>query len=253
MPLTLLMFVEISLVSPLVNLVAVPIFSLLLIPLVLFALLLLQLGQESLHAMLLNGLAAVFEWLYTLLSEMSGLPQSTYVPGKGIATLMTVASAWFYLGPLLVLWAYLARRKVRHMLFLGWFVIGVLIPWHLEAEQDPLQIALLDVGQGLAMVIHVSDYVLVYDTGPAYPSGFNAAEAVLIPYLRSRGIQQVDQLIISHADNDHIGGLDQVLASMPVKHVLTSRPDRVAEATSCVAGQSWSIESVNFSIISPDG
>ncbi|MEM7358969.1 MAG: DNA internalization-related competence protein ComEC/Rec2 [Pseudomonadota bacterium] len=252
MPLTLLIFVEISLVSPLVNLIAVPIFGFLLIPLVLFSLILLQLGQEALHAMLLGGLAVVFEWLYTFLAEISAWSLSTYVPGRGISTLMEDASAWFYPGLLLILWAFLARWRVRHMIFLAGIAISVLIPWKLEADQDSLQIALLDVGQGLSMVVQVSDYVLVYDTGPAYPSGFNAADAVLIPYLRSRGIQQIDQLIISHADNDHIGGLDRVLATIPVKHVLTSRTDRVARATSCMAGQSWSIESVEFSIISPD-
>src|SRR5690606_9919976 len=64
----------------------------------------------------------------------------------------------------------------------------------------------LDVGQGTAVVVRTQAHTLVYDAGPKFSERFNTGEAVVLPYLRAMGIDRIDRLLISHGDNDHIGG-----------------------------------------------
>lgn len=251
LPITSLLFIEVSLISPLVNLLAVPLFCAVLIPLVLFSLVLHQIGLATLHNCLLQLLGTVFEWVYQCLFWLSQQPFALYAPGSVLAGLLNEATVLFYAGCCLLMWAYLARWSIRHRLLAAWLAIVFATSWQLQATQDDMQLALLDVGQGLAIVVQVSDYVLVYDTGPAYPSGFNTADAVLIPYLRKHGIKKIDQLIVSHADNDHIGGLGALTAAVPVENIFTSRVDRIPGAQACRAGQTWEVADIRFSIISP--
>ena len=67
-------------------------------------------------------------------------------------------------------------------------------------------LAVIDVGQGLAVVVETARHVLVFDTGPRWRGGGEAARVSLLPYLRARGIRQIDLLVVSHDDQDHAGG-----------------------------------------------
>ena len=82
------------------------------------------------------------------------------------------------------------------------------------------ELAMLDVGQGLAVVVRTQAHVLVYDAGPAFPTGRDAGELAVLPYLRYRGVRRVDALVVSHGDLDHRGGANSVLAGVPVARVL---------------------------------
>jgi len=243
LPMTSLFFGQVSLISPLVNLVLVPLFCMILIPLVLLALLLMHIGAQELGLSFFELLSVGFNWIY------EGLLRSTRWSYARWYTTPFVAWQWALV--CVIIGLELARYKWR-------ILIWVLLFGSLFADtskpiaEDQLTIALLDVGQGLAMVIRTSESVTVYDTGPRYGSGFSAAEAVLLPYLRHHGIAYIDRLIISHADNDHIGGLDVLLGQMDVGHVLTSRVDKIPQAQNCITGQNWSIERTVFSVISPD-
>jgi competence protein ComEC len=112
---------------------------------------------------------------------------------------------------------------------------------------------LLDVGQGLAAVVQTQEHVLVFDTGPGFASGFNTGEAVVAPYLRRRGIAHIDTLVISHGDNDHIGGLGGLLEQVPVERLLSSVAEKTGfpGAEFCYAGQSWVWDEVLFEILNP--
>jgi beta-lactamase superfamily II metal-dependent hydrolase len=80
--------------------------------------------------------------------------------------------------------------------------------------QQPLKIAFLDVGQGDAILIQAPNgQTMLIDGGRA----MSLAEDVIIPKLREWGAQQVDVLIPTHPDADHIGGLVGVLENYPVK------------------------------------
>ncbi len=121
-------------------------------------------------------------------------------------------------------------------------------------EVGDIWLTVLDVGQGLSSVIRTAHHVLIYDTGPQFPNGFDAGEQVVLPFLRYSGIHFVDRMVISHGDNDHIGGSGSVLKSMSVGDVLTSVPNRFPthRAWSCHEGQTWIWDRVTFEMLSPE-
>ena len=121
-------------------------------------------------------------------------------------------------------------------------------------------VSILDVGQGLAIVVETKSRVMIYDTGPSYLSGWNAGEAVILPYLRSRAITQVDKLMVSHMDNDHSGGAKSLLKHLSVQELMLPPQSesekefeniRETKLTQCLAKKSWVWDQVHFEIISP--
>ncbi|MCG8324171.1 MAG: DNA internalization-related competence protein ComEC/Rec2, partial [Thiotrichales bacterium] len=126
-------------------------------------------------------------------------------------------------------------------------------PDHEQPGRGQVWITLLDVGQGMSAVVQTRSHGLVYDSGARFNTGFDAGSSVLLPYLRQRRITRLDTLIISHGDNDHIGGAPALLAGIPVRRVLSSVPDRIrhTDAQYCRSGQSWQWDSVQFSILHP--
>ena len=91
---------------------------------------------------------------------------------------------------------------------------------------DP-EVRVWDVGQGLSVMIRHRRKVLLYDTGPEVKGVFSAVESVLIPNLRALGIRRIDELVISHGDNDHAGGLPQLLDAFDVGILRSGEPDVV--------------------------
>jgi competence protein ComEC len=77
---------------------------------------------------------------------------------------------------------------------------------------------------------------------------------VVLPYLRSAGIQRIDRFVVSHGDNDHIGGAQSILAAMPVAQIFTSVVKEFAprQARHCLSGTQWQWDGVKFEFLSPD-
>ncbi|WP_261924588.1 DNA internalization-related competence protein ComEC/Rec2 [Shewanella sp. NFH-SH190041] len=76
-------------------------------------------------------------------------------------------------------------------------------------------IHVLDVGQGLAVVIERHGRAVLYDTGAAYGRDFSYAARTIIPFLSARGLSTIDMIIVSHGDNDHAGGLSVLVDAFP--------------------------------------
>jgi competence protein ComEC len=95
---------------------------------------------------------------------------------------------------------------------------------------------------------------MVYDTGPGLSEEFDTGQAVVVPYLRQQGITRLDTMVVSHGDNDHIGGARSVLRSYPARQVLSSVPDELREygAGYCRRGMSWQWDEVRFTLLHPD-
>ncbi|MFT5704260.1 MAG: competence protein ComEC [Shewanella sp.] len=113
----------------------------------------------------------------------------------------------------------LAWKLIAWMLLLP-FILTVLFKF-LPLSEDSWQVHLLDVGQGLSVVIEKGQHGLVYDTGAKYGRTFSYAERVVLPFIRAREIKQLDYLILSHSDNDHAGGTLVLLSAFPEVKVIS--------------------------------
>lgn len=243
LPMTSLFFGQVSLVSPLVNVLLVPLFCLLLIPLTLLGVGFLLIGFDVPSDALLHSLSYGFTEIFKLLERIAQLRFSHWYTQPiewwhwvfaGLVTLAIYQRSWMTPWLIIVLTSLVLFRPIP------------------QSSADALRLVLLDVGQGLSMVVETNGQVLVYDVGPRYHSGFSTAKAVLLPYLRSRGVRSIDTLIISHADMDHIGGLADLRGAFAVRQTYTSRVDKVSHADACQAGMVWSMGQTRFRFVSPD-
>jgi competence protein ComEC len=243
-PATLAYFGQVSLLSPLANLLAIPVVGVVVVPTALVASLVLVWGDPwgagslllELAAWVLNHLWPILEWL----------------AGRGFAAWSAPRPSWWAVlgATCAMLWWWLPLPAGIRSLAVIW-----LLPVLIKAPDNPadgaFRATFLDVGQGLAVVVETRSHVLLYDTGPRYSEQFDAGTAVVVPFLHARGITSLDALVISHGDNDHIGGLTAVREAVAVDRALSSVPQRVAGASACRAGQAWEWDEVRFLVLHP--
>ncbi|PLW82194.1 DNA internalization-related competence protein ComEC/Rec2 [Kineobactrum sediminis] len=124
---------------------------------------------------------------------------------------------------------------------------------HSVARSGDVHIVALDVGQGTATLIYDGRRALLYDTGGGMPGSWDLAGAVVLPFLRARGIRHLDSLVISHGDTDHSAGVGTILARLPVHRLLQGADLPVRQhATTCVAGMAWQWQAaIRFQVLSP--
>ncbi len=242
-PVLLALSLQISLLAPLVNLIAVPLFSFLVVPLALLSVLLLYLS-EPLAVPVLEFVG----WL--LVTGMRGLGYISEIPFSTWSGSELPLWVWppAFMGVLLLLSPpAIPARWLGVVLLAPLFYLRPDIPVHGAA-----QITVLDVGQGLAVVVRTRHHTLVYDLGPRFSAGFNAGSAVVLPFLQQAGVDQVDLLVLSNGDMDHRGGLPGVLGQVDISSVLSGEPQRIeVDAGLCRAGHSWSWDGVDFRMLHP--
>lgn len=243
-PLTLFIFHQASLGSLGTNFVAIPWVGFIVVPLTLSGSLLTFISPH-LAEILIKLAATSLNLLWNFLVWSSHLPH--FVWNHVISHPIVFISA--QLGAILLI----APRGLPGR----WLGIICLLPLFMikpaRPEWGELWFTLLDVGQGLSAVIETHGHTLVYDTGPRYSDSFNAGDAVLIPFLKYRGLNKIDTLVISHGDNDHIGGAQPLLKAIPTTEILTSVVNRFPNQNTklCRAGQHWEWEGVKFKMLFP--
>jgi competence protein ComEC len=245
MPLLLLLFQRTSLIAPLANMIAVPVVAMVIVPIALSGVLVFTLSEVA-GGWLLGLAGYLLDWLWPVLSWLGNLEHASWNGHSPV---------WWTLLPALAgLALLLAPRGVPGR----WVGTLLLLPVFLVRPERPqpgaLQVTLLDVGQGLSVVVQTARHVLVYDTGPGFSEDFDAGMAVVVPFLRQQGITRLDTLVVSHGDNDHIGGARSLLSSYPAEQVLTSVPDRLSvfDPVPCRRGMQWVWDAVRFTILHPD-
>jgi len=246
LPLTLMLFQKASMISPVANFIAVPMVSLLVVPLVLLAVLLLPISSTIADA-LLQLADYCLQLLWPLLSWLAALPSAQIYQG--------LADQWLII-PLCVgvVWLLAPRGWPGRWLGAVWIAIAFLLPAS-RPQQGEAYFSLLDVGQGLAAVIRTRNKTLVFDSGPKFSDSFDTGEAVVLPFLLSNAIETIDTLIVSHGDNDHVGGVDSLMQHMPVTNLLTSSMEKLVDygARPCQKGQRWQWDGVLFEMLHPAG
>jgi competence protein ComEC len=245
LPLTMLLFGQVSLVSPVANAVAIPLVSFIVTPLALLG----SLAPEPLCAWLLVAGHAVVEGLAAVLAQLAAMPAAVWrapAPQLWVFLLALGGTLWM-----------LMPRGWPHR----WAGAAAWLPLLLQLPEQPDQghfrVAAFDVGQGMALLVETAGHRLLYDTGPGYAPGADAGSRVLLPYLRMRGIARLDGMIVSHSDTDHTGGALAVLAEEAVGWVASSleHGHPIVRAAPrhlpCSAGQHWAWDGVRFEMLHP--
>jgi competence protein ComEC len=250
-PATVLLFHQLSLVSPIANALAIPVVSWIVTPLALFGavLALLPAPLAALGAGALAAAHAVFALLAQALEGLSTLSWAAWpIAGAPLPmVLLAVAGVALLLAPP----GWPAR----------WAGTAALLPllfWPPERPQaDELWVSALDVGQGSAVLVETHDRNWLYDTGPRYSSDTDAGERVILPYLRQRGIGRLDGIVVSHLDSDHAGGAAAVLRGVANGRIVSSigagheALAKMLHVERCEAGQQWEDGPLRFTVLHP--
>ncbi len=243
LPLTIWFFGQSSLVGPLANVLAVPVVCFVLLPFAVLGGLIFVLAP-TLGAPLLHVAGWVMHGLWWALEKMAAWPAAQhYFPEPNLLALM--------LAMLGALWLLLPRGLPARGLGVALF-LPLLWPPHPPLSDGEVDITVLDVGQGLSVLVQTRDHAMVYDTGARFPSGFDLGEVAVVPAMRALAIAHLDRLVISHGDNDHAGGAAAVVAAYTPDISEGSQPQRThVPLQHCVAGEIWTWNDVQFSVVHP--
>jgi competence protein ComEC len=249
LPALMLMFGQFSLISPLANAVAIPIVSFIVVP---FAILGSVLPIDSIllfSHLVLHGCMLILNWL-------AQLPLAIWQQGA--------SPLWAALIGVIGVIVLLLPRGVP----LRYFGVFCFLPMTFVESEPPamgdMQVTILDVGQGLSVVIKTAKHTMLYDAGAKYNAQSDAGNRVIVPYLHASGIKHLDAVVVSHDDIDHAGGVPSVLAQMSVNWMLSSLlptammfkdPQYLKFSPrkhyQCYAGQHWQWDDVQFEVLYP--
>jgi len=243
-PFALALFGQVSIVSPVANAIAIPVVTLAVVPLAVAGIVVpLDVCFVAAHA--------VLEPLMILLAWLAGAPAAAWAQHTPLPWTLAAAA----LG---VAWMLAPRGVPGRALGAIWLAPLVLVTPPPPPE-GVARIAVLDVGQGLSVVVRTSRHALVYDTGPRWHETADAGSRIVAPYLRHQGIVHVDTLVVSHQDIDHSGGALSLLRAVPVVRLLSSLAtdhpiveERAGAASDrCVGGMRWRWDGVDFEVLHP--
>ncbi|GAB3553480.1 DNA internalization-related competence protein ComEC/Rec2 [Noviherbaspirillum agri] len=244
-PLTMLLFGQISLVSPIANAVAIPLIS--------FAVTPLSLIGSVLPSPLSDSVLQFAHWQISLLADglrlLSDYPSAVWsapVPSWWMFAVAFAGILWLLSPP---------GWPVR------WLGLAGLVPFALNTASHPadgeMWVTAFDVGQGMALLIETPHRRLLYDTGPAYSAESDGGSRVIVPYLKARGITTLDAVIISHSDIDHSGGALSIFEEIRVGWVSSSLSaghpisEEAPNHRRCEAGQTWTWDGIRFEMLHP--
>ena len=248
MSVPLLFFIgRLSWLAPIVNLVAVPWVSLVTVPSTLLGCLLLPISESAAGTIWqLSDWSVQLLWkfLYLLPRELGFL-----VSPVGASSLVLAAA--LLAGLCLMLPRHLSER------WLGMLPLALLLLFS-ERPKFGLRVTILDVGQGLAVVVETKRHSLVYDSAAQYSPAFSAGSGIIAPYLWQRGWSAIDMTLISHEDGDHSGGFAGLQQVIPSRQIMTGPAVDYGEAILngqavdiCKSGTQWRWDDVLFEVLAP--
>lgn len=254
LPLTLYWFYQVSIVSPLANAIAIPVVSYIVTPLAIAGALL----PDFIGKYLLMPAHATMDYLAIMLAWMASWKWSiawSSQPAWWAIALSTIGIL-IAIRPGSIQESWMSR--IAGLVLCATLFIQSSNSAHLEKGE--FRATVLDIGQGTAVLIETKTKRLLYDTGPIQGKD-NAGQRIILPYLRGRGINHIDRMVISHSDSDHIGGaatllkeisFDSMMGSLPSTNpLLENLKERKIPAIPCRFGQQWSWDGVDFHIWHP--
>ena len=246
LPLLLVMFNQASVISPIANAFAIPVISFVVTPLAL-------LGSFLPIDVPLHWSHQALEICMWALEWLNQLPLASWQQHS--------PAVWTLLPATLgVLWLLLPRGfPMRWLGLLGFLPMLLIVP--VRPLLGEMKVTVLDVGQGLSVIVQTTKHTLLYDAGPKFNAQSDAGGRIVVPYLRGEGVSKIDGFMVSHNDIDHSGGMATVLALMPVTWLDSSLPEDIEppetlealplETMQCYKGQRWLWDNVLFEVLHP--
>jgi len=240
-PVVAFFFLEVSLVSPFVNLLAIPLFSFLLVPLTLLSSLAVFLHPKGEMFVAIAGafmqwtwdrIVPIGEWSWAAVTVLSPPWWVVALSCLGVTAALTSAP--------------LPARQ------LGWTaLLPIFFSKPAGLAEGSFVAEVLDVGHGLAVMVQTRAHTLIYDAGPLHRSGFDSGREIVLPAIRAKGWSSLDTLVVSHADNDHAGGAPGIVQAFPGARIMMGPDASLPGGVGCVKGQSWVWDAVLFTVLHP--
>lgn len=207
----------------------------------------------------------IFEWLegiIRLVSQVASRPLVFGQPSSLILMLLLISLALVYD----------FRKNVKRLAILGLFVVGLFFLTKHPLENE---ITMLDVGQGESIFLRdVTGKTILIDVGGKAESDkkiedwqiktrTSNAQRTLIPYLKSRGVAKIDQLVLTNTDKEHVGDLLEVTKAFHIGEILVSKGSLTqkefvaelqatqAKVRSVTAGENFPIFGSQLEVLSP--
>lgn len=241
-PVLAMAFGLVSLVSPLANAVAIPLFSAIILPVTLLGVATLPLCPE-LAAWIFHVLAWALDRCWPALDELARLPLAAWYPAT--------PPGWLILAGGLAAMAMLLLPMRGTRLAALAVLMSLLCCGRPSLPPAAFELTVLDVGHGLAAVVRTRTHVLLFDAGPAWRGGGTAADSVVLPFLHGAGVRQIDAAVLSHGDADHSGGWKAISAGLPVEQIWNGPGLPAGRGRRCLRGAAWSWDDVQFEFVHP--
>lgn len=243
-PFGIWLFQEFSLISFVANSIAIPWVGFLIVPLCLLGSFLI-LFSGSLGGFILIVADKLLSILWSSLTWFAHLSWGSWY--------LAMPNIWILLAACLGMFLLLLPIGFPGRFFGGVWLLPLFFHQTPVPKPSDVWLTLLDVGQGLATVVQTTHHILVFDTGAKLSPSFDMGESVVLPFLRSIEAKKVDMLVVSHGDNDHIGGAGAILKRLPVSLIKTSVPEKFSSTNTniCLRGETWNWDGVNFKFLYP--
>lgn len=242
LPLVLWFFREISLIAPIANMVAIPLLSIVIVPLNIMAALLWYFVEPVgiLLFSLCDYLLSLCIWLFKILEDIP------------VPSIHLYGDLWhFFLLLVGVFILFLPRVVVPR--FWGILCLTTVL---LGLGSSPItRLSIIDVGQGQAIFLQQRDVTLLIDTGGYYDENiFSIGEKVMAPFLQQQGVKTLDRVLLTHLDQDHSGALASLQKQFYIEEVISNqRPEilKKEKFSYCHQGQKWSYPHLSIEILAP--
>ena len=243
-PLMLIFFKQVAWITPLSNLFAIPWIGMVIVPLDVIAALCYFIFEPlgSLIFQINDGCLSVLLIFMQLLDQL-------FSPA-----LQPVAmNFWMLLSLCLGLIILFLPRGVLPK---TWSVLCFVPLMMIDSTKNEFELTVLDVGQGQAIFVRDQEQTLMIDTGGNYDEAkFSVGRQIILPFLSVNGVSELNQLILTHLDQDHKGAYESIKHDLPVKNVYSNEQLEVADSSQfdyCHQGQKWQwSDRVDFTVLSP--
>ena len=274
-PILIYYFFEIPTISIFANLIFVPLYSFLFLPGV-YILLLIRIFTGAVLQPFVDLFTSLVDLSIQLSQTLSGDIFPRFTPGRpGIFILFLYGASVL---TMFILWEKKFPQKTKVLL-----IVSVLIIFQIQSCWNKLnpagEVSVIDVGQGDSIYIHLSqargDYLI--DTGGTLPfqtetwqqrsSTFDPGREIVVPFLKGKGITEIDKLILTHGDLDHIGGTFALMEEINISQILLPSTKEPSESEKAIVkaarkkgipivyvsrGQQWGTKESHFTILSPE-